>query len=199
MRRAPSGTSSRRPGLPSLRSARWLGCLRSRAGTSRSGCSAPAYSSDVGDELGRLVVVLSLWAVVAVGVSVTFPLVFVAGKGRLLPLIAVGAVGLQLGVAWAGQTLFGLDGLALALAVTTAAVLDGVARPAAELSARRRRGLVLAALTVARRHGDRVRRAGAAASAVPAAAVGLCVYAALVAVVRPAGLRDAWRYLRALA
>ncbi len=40
-----------------------------------------SYSSDVGAELGRLVVVFSLWAVVSVGVSVTFPLVFVAGHG----------------------------------------------------------------------------------------------------------------------
>ena len=156
------------------------------------------YSSDVGDELGRLVVVLSLWAVVAVGVSVTFPLVFVAGKGRLLPLIAVGAVGLQVGVAWAGQTLFGLDGLALALAVTTAAVLTALLAQLGALGPTAR-GLVLAALTVAAGVAVAYVVPGLLLSAVPSAVVGLGVYALLVGFVRPAGLRDAWRYLRALA
>ena len=92
----------------------------------------------------------------------------------------------------------GLDGLALALAATTGAVL------AALLSGLRAlgptvRGLALAALTVA--VGTVLAYAVPALllSAVPAAAVGLCVYGALLAVVRPAGLRAAWSYLRALA
>jgi hypothetical protein len=33
----------------------------------------------------------------------------------------------------------------------------------------------------------------------PAASVGLALYAAALAVVRPAGLRGSWRYLRSLA
>jgi hypothetical protein len=36
-------------------------------------------------------------------------------------------------------------------------------------------------------------------SPAPAAGVGVVVYVGLVTAVRPAGLRDAWRYLRALA
>lgn len=157
-----------------------------------------SYSSGVGDELGRLVVVLSLWAVVAVGVSVAFPLVFVGGHGKALPLIALGAVVLQVGVAIAGQRLLGLDGLALALAITTGAVLAALLVVLGALGPTAR-GLALAAVTVA---------AGAVAAFAPpwlllpalaAAAVGLVLYGLLVAVVRPPGLRDAWRYLRALA
>ena len=90
---------------------------------------------------------LALWAVAAVGVSVTFPLVFVARRARRLPLIAVGAVVLQVAVASLGQVAGGLDGLALALAVTTAVVL----RCCCSSSARRPDGARarLAALTVA--------------------------------------------------
>ena len=157
-----------------------------------------SYSSDVGAELGRLVVVFSLWAVVSVGVSVTFPLVFVAGRGRALPLIAVAAVVLQLALAWSGS---GCSG-------STASPSLSRARPAA----------VLAALLVGPRRArpDRARARARGAHggrgtvlayvppglllpAVAAAAVGLGVYAALLAVVRPAGFVDAWRYLRALA
>lgn len=156
-----------------------------------------SYSSDVGAELGRLVVVFSLWAVVSVGVSVTFPLVFVAGRGRALPLIAIAAIVLQFGLAWGGQRLLGLDGLALALAGTTGAVLAALLAGLGALGPTAR-GLGAAALTVA---------AGAVVAYVPpalvlpavaAAASGLVVYGALVIVVRPAGFLDAWRYLRAM-
>ncbi len=157
-----------------------------------------SYSSSVGDELGRLVVVLSLWAVVAVGVSVTFPLVFVAGNGRVLPLVAVGAVVLQVGVAWAARRLFGLEGLALALALTTAVVLTALLAGLRALGPTAR-GLGLATLTVAAGAALAYVVPGVFLSAVPAAVVGLIVYVAIVGVVRPAGLRDAWRYLRALA
>jgi hypothetical protein len=156
-----------------------------------------SYSSDVGAELGRLVVVFSLWAVVAVGVSVTFPLVFVAGLGRSLPLIAVAALGLQIGLAWAGQRLFGLDGLALALAGTTGAVLAALLTNLHALGPTTR-GLALAALTVAVGTVLAYVPPGLLLPAVAAAVVGLGVYAVLLAVVRPAGFLDAWRYLRAL-
>ena len=157
-----------------------------------------SYSSEVGAELGRLVVVLSLWAVVSVGVSVTFPLVFVAGRGRSLPLIAVGAVLLQLVLAFAGQRLFGLDGLALALAATTGAVLAALLSGLHALGPTAR-GLALAALTVATGTVLAYALPALLLPAVAAAAAGLCVYVAFFVVVRPPGLRSAWRYLRALA
>ena len=156
-----------------------------------------SYSSDVGAELGRLVVVFSLWAVVSVGVSVTFPLVFVAGRGRALPVIAVAAVVLQVGLAWTGQRLLGLDGLALALAATTGAVLAALLAGLRALGPTAR-GLGLAALTVAAGTVLAYLPAGLLLPAVAAAAVGLGVYVALLAVVRPAGFLDAWRYLRTL-
>ena len=156
------------------------------------------YKAAVGAALGRLIVVFSLWAVVSVGLSLTFPLLFVAGVGRRLPLLAVLTLVVQVPLAFVGQVTLGLDGLALALAVTTAFVLGallvdlGALRPAA-------RGLGVAALTVA---------AFALVAFVPpwlvlgpsaAAVVGLALYAAALGLVRPAPLREAWRYLRALA
>ena len=157
-----------------------------------------SYSSDVGAELGRLVVVFSLWAVVSVGVSVTFPLVFVAGPGRALPVIAGAAVVLQVGLAWVGQRLFGLDGLALSLAVTTGAVLAALLAGLRALGPTAR-GLGLAAFTVAAGTVIAYVPPGLLLPAVAAAAVGLGVYAALLAVVRPAGFLEAWHYLRTLA
>ncbi len=157
-----------------------------------------SYGSGVGDELGRLVVVLAPWAVVSAAVSVTFPLVFVAGRGRVLPALAVLALGASVPLAWLGQDLLGLDGLALALAVVTAGVLVVMLRALGSL-APAVHGLVAAAAVVA---------ALAAAAFVPlalllpsavAAAGGLAAYVSLVALVRPPGLRAAWRYLRALA
>ncbi len=157
-----------------------------------------SYSDDVGAELGRLVVVFSIWAAVAVGVSVTFPLIFIANRGRALPLIAVTAVVLQVGLAWVGQGLFGLDGLALALACTTGAVLAALL---ARLGALRvtSRGLGIAALTVAAITVLAYVPPGLLLPSVIAAAAGLAVYGALLVVVRPAGLLAAWHYLRALA
>ena len=157
----------------------------------------PSYSSDVGAELGRLVVVFSIWAVVSVGVSVTFPLVFVAGRGSVLPLIAIAAIVIQVGLALVGQTLFGLDGLALALAATTAAVLGallsglGAVGPTA-------RGLLTASVTVGACAVLAYGPASLLLAPIGAAAVGFLLYVALMAIVRPPGLRAAWRYLRAL-
>ena len=157
-----------------------------------------SYSSNVGAELGRLVVVLSLWAVVAVGVSVTFPLVFVAGRSTKLPLIAVAAIAMQLVLASAGQRLFGLDGLALALAVTTAAVLAALLQGLRALGPTAK-GLVLASLTITAATALAYVPPSFVLPAAAAAAVGLCVYAALLVIARPAGFLAAWHYLRALA
>lgn len=157
-----------------------------------------SYSSGAGDELGRLVVVLSLWAIVSVGVSVTFPLVFVAGRSRSLPLVALGALALHVPVAWAGQRLLGLDGLALALAVTTGAVLAVLLAQLHSLAATAR-GLALASLAVAVLAAVAFVPPALVLASTAAATVGLAAYAALVGLVRPPGLREAWRYLRALA
>jgi hypothetical protein len=156
-----------------------------------------AYAGDVGADIGRLVVVLSPWMITAVGVAVTFPLAFVAGRTRGLPWIALGALALQVPLAWAGAELLELDGLAIALAASTL--------------------LVLAALLVElHAFASTVRRLGAAAAfvagltvvsflppalvldALAAAAVGVVLYVVLLALIRPRSLRDSWHYLRAL-
>jgi hypothetical protein len=157
----------------------------------------PQYTADVGDELGRLIAVLAPWSVAAVGFSVAFPLLFVAGPGNALPFLAVGVVLFQIPVAALGEALAGLDGLELAMALSTGLLLAAVL---ARLHALRSsaRGLAVAAAVV----GGLV-----VAAFVPpglllgplAAAAGVPLYAGLLALVRPAGLISAWRYLRALA
>ena len=116
----------------------------------------------------------------------TFPLLFVAGSGAGLPLLAVGLVLVHVPVAWLGQVLGGLEGLALALAATTALLLGAMLVRLGALAAAAR-GLAVAAA------GD---RGSVVAAFVPpglllgplAAAAGLALYAALLALVRPAGL-----------
>ena len=157
----------------------------------------PHYGSSVGSELGRLVLLLSLWSVVTIGVSVTFPVVFVAHREGKLPLLALAAVVVQVPLAFAGQVLAGLDGLALSLAVTTALVLVGMLRHLHALRATAR-GLLEAAgitacLALAAFAPPRILFEPAAACA-----TGLVLYGALLAAVRPRGLRAAWHYLRAL-
>jgi hypothetical protein len=156
-----------------------------------------SYGASVGTELGRLIVVLAPWALVSVGLSVAFPLIFVVDRGSLLPPIAVGAVLLHVPFALLGQTVAGLDGLAVALAATTLLMLVALL---AVLRALRDvvRGLTIAAITVC---------VLAALAFVPpslvlgrggAAATGLAIYVALLVLTRPRGMRAAWRYLHQL-
>ena len=155
------------------------------------------YGASVGSELGRLVLVMSVWAVVAVGVSVTFPLVFVASSGRRLPLLAVGALAFHVPTAVVGELAGGLDGLAGALAATTAIVLLGLLAMLGAVAATVR-GLAAAAATAAALAAAAFVPAWLLLAPVAAAAAGVVAYAALMAAVRPPGLRAAWRYLHAL-
>ena len=157
----------------------------------------PAYAGDVGLEVARLIVAFGPWMAVSVGFSVAFPLVFVAGRTRSFPAFAVAGLALQLPLAWVGQTIAGLTGLALSLAVSTTLVLaallwelDVVGATARGLS--RAASAVLAMTLVA--------------FAVPsmlfgsliAAVLGVVTYCAIIAVLRPRGLYESWRYLRSL-
>ena len=156
-----------------------------------------AYGDEVGDEVAALIVVFSAWIVAAVGVNVTFPLAFVTDRLRALPWIGAGALVLQLLLAWIGVELFELDGLAFSLALSTLFVLAALLT---QLDAARLglRGIAFAAAVVA---------VLAVAAFVPPAVLtggivstlaGLALYAALVLVLRPRGLRESWAYLRAL-
>jgi hypothetical protein len=156
-----------------------------------------SYGQSVGTELGRLIVVLAPWALVSVGLSVAFPLIFVVDRGPLLPPIAVGAVLLHVPFALLGQTVGGLDGLAVALAATTLVMLVAllvVLRALRDVA----RGLTIAALTAC---------ALAALAFIPpslvlgragAAGAGLAIYLALLVLTRPRGMLAAWRYLHQL-
>jgi hypothetical protein len=155
------------------------------------------YGASVGSELGRLVLVMSAWAVIAVGVTLTFPLVFVAGSGRRLPLLAVGALALHVPVAIVGEAVGGLAGLAVALAVTTAVILLGLLAMLRAVAATVL-GLATAAATAATLAAVAFVPAWLLLPSAAGALVGVLVYGALVAVLRPAGLRGAWRYLHAL-
>jgi len=156
-----------------------------------------SYSGDVGADVSQLIVALSPWMVASIGVSVTFPLAFVAGQARRLPWIAAGVLALQVPLAWVGASLLDLDGLAIALACSTLLVLVALLTELGALSGAAREfaaaaavvgGLSLAAFV------PPTLVLGSLASAV----VGLFVYVALFALIRPRALMLSWRYLRAL-
>ena len=156
-----------------------------------------AYGGDVGGEVSRLVLVLVPWMVVSVGVNVTFPLAFVADRLHALPWIGAAALVAQVLLAWIGVELLELDGLALSLAVSTLLVLAALL---AQLGAVERglRGLTLAALVIGAFACAAFVPPGLVAGGVASALVGLALYVALVALVRPRRLRDSWSYLREL-
>ncbi|MDQ3672494.1 MAG: hypothetical protein M3364_08695 [Actinomycetota bacterium] len=156
-----------------------------------------AYAGDIGADIGRVVVVLSLWMVAAVGVAVTFPLAFVAGRTRGLPWIALAALVLQVPLAWLGSELLELDGLAVALAVSTLLVLTALLVDLGALAATARR-LGAAAAFVAGLSVASFLPPALVLGALASAAAGLWLYVVLLALFRPRSLRDSWHYLRAL-
>jgi hypothetical protein len=156
-----------------------------------------AYDADVGEELGRLVVSLTPWMIVTVGISAAFPLVFIAGRGARLPLVALLVVAVHLPCAWIGAALAGVYGLALALAVSTGVGLVAVLALLGAVE-RTLRGLAVAAGALAALTAAAFLPAALLLPAAAAALVGVAVYALLLLLVRPPGLRASWRYLRAL-
>jgi hypothetical protein len=157
------------------------------------------YGGRVGRDLGLLVVYLSPWMVAWVGFVVTYPLVFVADRKRLLvPVALLGPVamlplGLGLRAAW------GMPGIAIALGFSTLVIALGL------MWAIDRRTVEIALVGIAR-----LSLALGAASAlafgalslvvspIPAAALGVLVYGLIVFSLRALGLRDAWTYVRGL-
>jgi hypothetical protein len=157
----------------------------------------PSYGGGTGAELGRLVVYLVPWMVASVAVTVAYPLVFVRGRARWLPLLAVGALLVHVLVEWAGREAFGLAGVTVGLGVSTALVLAvllarlGAAVPTA-------RGVALAAVVCGGVAAASFGLPRLVVGPVAAAAVGLLLYVAVLAVWRPSGLRHAWAYVRSL-
>ena len=155
------------------------------------------YGGETGSRLGWLVVALSPWIVASIGFSLAFPLVFVRRRERALPVVAVVAVLLHVPVAWLGATVADLVGLALALAVTTAAVLVVVLVELETLAAVAR-GLAAAAALVGVAAAVGFGAPALVLGGLASGLAGLVLYATLLGVIRPSGLRDAWAYLRAL-
>jgi len=156
-----------------------------------------AYGGDIGAEVSRLVVVLSPWMIASVGVNVSFPLAFVVGRLRLLPLIGAVALVAQLLLAWIGSELFELDGLAVSLALTTLLVLGLLLRELDALSLGLR-GITRAAAAIAGVAVIAFLPLGLVLGSVAAAIAGLVLYAGVFAAWRPAGLTGSWSYLRGL-
>jgi peptidoglycan biosynthesis protein MviN/MurJ (putative lipid II flippase) len=157
------------------------------------------FSGEVGVELSRLVVVLAPWMVAAVGFSLSFPLLYVVERSRVLVPVAIGAVAVHIPLALALRRLWGLEGLALALGLSTLGVL-AVLLLALSPQALERASAALAriALAVAALVAASFGVAALVLSDAAAAAAGLGGYALLLAVVRPRGLREAWAYVHGL-
>ena len=159
----------------------------------------PAYAGEAGGEVGRLVVLLGPWMAVSIGVTITFPMLFVAGRERRLPLLALAVLLLHVPVAWAAVDAFELNGAALALTVSTLVVLVALLLLLSPrvLSASGR-GLAFGAAAVG---GLALVAFGLPAALLPdavAAIAGSGVFVALLLAARDLGLRQAWGYLRAL-
>jgi hypothetical protein len=155
------------------------------------------YGGEVGAELGRLVVVLSPWIVVSVGVAVAFPLAFVAGRTRWLPWIALAALAIQVPLAWLGGELLDLEGLAVALTISMTLVLCGLLAALGALAGSLP-GLLVAATVIAAIALVAFAVSAFFLGAIAAAIVGAVAYVVLLAAIRPRGLRVSWQYLRGL-
>jgi hypothetical protein len=156
-----------------------------------------AYGGHIGEEVSRLVVVLAPWMVASIGVNVSFPLAFVAGRLRRLPLIGGVALLAQVALAWIGSALLDLDGLAVALTLSTLLVLTALLH---ELDALEPglKGIGRAAVTLGVVTAVAFLPVYLVLGTAPAAAVGIALYATLVSVWRPPRLTQSWAYLRAL-
>lgn len=155
------------------------------------------YGGDTGAELSRLVAYLAPWMVASVALTIAYPLLFVRGRARWLPLLAVAALLVHVPIELAGRSAFGLAGIAGGMALTTTAVLAAVLLGLRALRLTLR-GVTLAAFTCGGLATVAFGVPRAAIGPISAALVGLLLYAAAVGVWRPAGLRHAWAYVRAL-
>jgi hypothetical protein len=159
-----------------------------------------AYGGSVGREIGHLVVELSPWMVASVAFYVTFPLLFVVERRRLLVPLALAAVAVDAAISYGLREAFGLLGICLGLALgvflIVAALLAALSPRILRLAAIGLGRLALVVLVVA------MLAFGVFAlvlASIPAAAAGTVAYAALLFVaVRRLGLGEAWAYVRAL-
>jgi hypothetical protein len=155
------------------------------------------YGGGTGAELGRLVVYLSPWMVAQVAITVLYPLLFVRGRARWLPLLAAVALGADVLVEWGLRRAFGLGGVAGGLALTTGAVVV-VLLLALGAARRSVAGVAAAALTCGGVAALVFGLPRLALGPLAAGAVGLVAYAVVLGAWRPGGLRHAWAYVHSL-
>jgi hypothetical protein len=156
-----------------------------------------AYGHDVGAQIGKLVVALSPFMVVSVALSVTFPLMFIAGQTRSLPRIAAVVLVIHVPLALLGQAVADLWGLSLALAVSNALALGWmlVLLRAIRITLRE----LLTAAVIVGVIAVVVFTVGALLLRPPATAtLSLLAYVGVVLAIRPRGLVRSWDYLREL-
>lgn len=159
----------------------------------------PAYEGGAGSEIGRLIVLLGPWMAMSVGVTITFPMIFVAGREKRLPLLAVASIALHVVVTALAVDAFELAGAALALTVSTGLVLVSLLLLLSpEVLQSGARGLLVGAAVIGGLALIAFGAAGAMLPAEPAAVVGVVAFCALLLAVRGLGLRQAWGYLRTL-
>jgi O-antigen/teichoic acid export membrane protein len=159
----------------------------------------PAFAGNVGDELGRLVVFLSPWMIGNAAFLITYPLLFVMHRTRLLIPLALAGVVIDVPISIVCRSLWGLTGVTVALGVTTLLVVLGLMASLAPrmlwltVNGLGRLSLLVGAATALAFGG-----ASLVFGAVPAAAAGLALYALLLLAMRQLGLSQAWHYVRAL-
>jgi hypothetical protein len=137
--------------------------------------------------------------VASVAFSVTFPILFVLERSRVLIPLALGAIVVYVPVALALRALFGLPGLALSLGITVFGIIfvlmAAVSRRMLALAAR---GLVQTAAIVSVFTLVAFGLPALVLPSIVAALVGVVLYLGARAAVRPRGRGEAWRVVRAL-
>jgi hypothetical protein len=158
-----------------------------------------AFAGDVGSELGHLVVWLAPWMVASVAFSVTFPLLFVLEKPRVLIPVALVALAVHVPISLALRAALDLPGLALALAVTTFGVIVVLmAAVSPRMLTLAARGLSRAAIVVVVLAVLSFGIGELLLGDVLGAVVGAVLYVGALAALRPRGLVTAVQYVRGL-
>jgi hypothetical protein len=137
--------------------------------------------------------------VASVAFSVTFPILFVMERSRVLIPLAVASIVVYVPIALVLRALFGLPGLAVSLGIAVLAmVFVLMAAVSLRMLALAARGLAETAVVIG---GSVLLAFGVPSLVLPsilAAVVGVALYVGGLALIRPRGLVEAWRYVRAL-
>jgi hypothetical protein len=158
-----------------------------------------AYSGEVGRDLGHLIVYLSPWFLFAVAFAVTFPLLFVLEKPRVLVPLAVLALAVDVPLSLGMRAVLGLRGLALAIGMATFVVIVALmAAVSLRMLLLTLTGLVRTALFIAALSVASFGLAELVTGGFLAAAAGLLLYGGALGALRPRGLVESWRYVRSL-